>query len=151
MLDVKKEEAPQKEKIKETAILVAAKHGIVEIVEKILADFSVAITDEDEDNRNILLVAVENRHLAVYKNLLKKYPRNNVVFQKVNKKGDTALHFAATYGDHVRPWPVPGAALQMQWEIKWHEVSVENERKKRNVGIQMKERREMWELFSIFD
>ncbi|KAL5545372.1 hypothetical protein UlMin_005059 [Ulmus minor] len=106
---------------KETAILIAAKYGIVEMVKKIINSFPVAIYDEDKDGKNVLLVAVENRHLHVYKLLVKNYPGKSVVFQKVDKKGNTALHFAATYGESVRPWPVPGAALQMQWEIKWHE------------------------------
>ena len=83
----------------------------------------MAIYDKDKDSKNVVLVAVENRHLQVYKLLIRRYKRKDVVFQKVDKKGNTALHFAAMYDqDHTKPWPVPGAALQMQWEIKWHEV-----------------------------
>ncbi|KAL5545592.1 hypothetical protein UlMin_005279 [Ulmus minor] len=110
---------------RETAILVAAKYGICEMVKKIIESFPVAIYDEDKDRKNVLLVAVEKRHLKIYKLLIEKYPKRSIVFQKVDKKGNTALHFAATYDKSVRPWPVPGAALQMQWEIKWHEY-VEN-------------------------
>ncbi|XP_068636204.1 ankyrin repeat-containing protein ITN1-like, partial [Aristolochia californica] len=32
--------------------------------------------------------------------------------------GNSALHLAAALGKN-RPWIIPGAALQMQWEIKW--------------------------------
>ncbi|KAL5545589.1 hypothetical protein UlMin_005276 [Ulmus minor] len=110
---------------KDTAILVAAKYGICEMVEKIIEYFPVAIYDDDKDRKNVLLVAVEKRHLNIYKLLIKKYPKRSIVFQRVDREGNTALHFAATYDKSVRPWPVPGAALQMQWEIKWLEY-VEN-------------------------
>ncbi|EXB86896.1 Serine/threonine-protein phosphatase 6 regulatory ankyrin repeat subunit A [Morus notabilis] len=119
-------ECSKKER-RETAVLLAAKYGIAEMVEKILQKFPVSIYDKDKlSSKNIVLVAVENRNLQVYKLLINKYPRKHVVFQKVDKKDNTALHYAAMYDqDHVKPWPVPGAALQMQWEIKWHEF-VEN-------------------------
>lgn len=106
--------------------MLAAKYGIAEMVEKILQKFPVSIYDKDKlSSKNIVLVAVENRNLQVYKLLINKYPRKHVVFQKVDKKDNTALHYAAMYDqDHVKPWPVPGAALQMQWEIKWHEVTI---------------------------
>ncbi|KAK1561004.1 hypothetical protein Q3G72_033326 [Acer saccharum] len=42
------------------------------------------------------------------------------VFRKVDHEGNSALHLAARLGDH-KPWLIPGAALQMQWEIKWYE------------------------------
>ena len=63
--------------------------------------------------------------MQVYKLLLKKYDLENFLYQKLDSTGNNVLHYAATYGEHIKPWPVPGAALQMQWEIKWHEVSIE--------------------------
>ncbi|KAL5545373.1 hypothetical protein UlMin_005060 [Ulmus minor] len=112
-------------KKKDTALLIATKYGIVEMVEAIIKKFPMAIYDEGQDHKNILLVAVENRHLKIYKLLLNKYSRKHVIFHKVETKWNTALHLAATYRESVRSWPVPGAALQMQWEIKWLEF-VEN-------------------------
>jgi hypothetical protein len=43
------------------------------------------------------------------------------VFRAVDKDGNGALHLAANLGEY-KPWLIPGAALQMQWEIKWYEV-----------------------------
>ncbi|KAE8720784.1 hypothetical protein F3Y22_tig00018191pilonHSYRG00033 [Hibiscus syriacus] len=36
-------------------------------------------------------------------------------------------------GDH-RPWLIPGAALQMQWEIKWYECSIDRDRGIRHIN-----------------
>ncbi|KAG9451728.1 hypothetical protein H6P81_004632 [Aristolochia fimbriata] len=101
----------------ETPILVAAKTGVIEIVEKILNVFPVSIQDVDEEGKNIILLAVENRQPDVYKLLMKKCMKD-WVFQKVDQNGNSALHLAANLGDK-RPWIISGAALQMQWEIKW--------------------------------
>ena len=104
-------------------MLVAAKYGVAEIIEKILERFPMAIYDKDTKNRNIVLIALENRHVKMLKFLLNKYKPEHIVFQNMDDKGNTALHYAAMYDEQsVRPWPVPGAALQLQWEIKWHEV-----------------------------
>ena len=74
------------------------------MVEKILELFPVAIYDVDKDGKNILLVTVENRHLEVYKLLLKKYDLKNFEYQKLDNTGNNALHYAATYGElHIKP------------------------------------------------
>lgn len=106
---------------KETPILIAAKNGITEIVQKILEKYPVAIQDMNMDKKNIVLLAVENRQPHVYRLLLKITPMKESVFRKVDNKGNSALHLAATLGEH-KPWLIPGAALQMQWELKWYEV-----------------------------
>ncbi|KAL7200748.1 hypothetical protein ACSBR1_032639 [Camellia fascicularis] len=104
----------------ETPILVAAKYGIIEIVEKVLQQFPVAIHDTNSDEKNIVLLAVENRQTNVYKFLLERNVLKDSIFSKVDKDGNSAVHLAAKIGEY-RPWLIPGAALQMQWEIKWYE------------------------------
>uniref|UniRef100_A0A803NRP1 PGG domain-containing protein n=1 Tax=Cannabis sativa TaxID=3483 RepID=A0A803NRP1_CANSA len=104
----------------ETAILIAAKNGVTELVEKILELFPVAIHDTNAEKKNIVLLAVEHRQPHVYKMLLKRKILKDSVFQQVDNKGNSALHLAAMLGDY-KPWLIPGAALQMQWEIKWYE------------------------------
>ncbi|KAL2535687.1 ankyrin repeat-containing protein ITN1 [Forsythia ovata] len=104
----------------ETPILTAAKNGVVEMVQKILELFPVAIHDMNTDEKNIVLLAVENRHSHVYKFLLDKKIMKETTFRKVDMEGNSALHLAAKLRDH-RPWLIPGAALQLQWEIKWYE------------------------------
>lgn len=91
------------------------------MVKEILESFPVAIEDVNQDKRNVVLLAVENRQPRVYTFLQNKYATNESIFQKVDEEGNSALHLAATLGNH-RPWMIPGAALQMQWEIKWFEV-----------------------------
>ncbi|KAL6345178.1 hypothetical protein AAG906_013662 [Vitis piasezkii] len=79
----------------ETPILIAAKNRVKEMVDSILEEFPVAIHDRNKEKKNVVLLAVENRQPEV------------------------ALHLGATLGDY-QPWHIPGAALQMQWEIKWY-------------------------------
>lgn len=105
-----------------TPILLAAQNGIYEMVESILACFPMAIHDASPKKKNIVLLTVENRHPHVYKVLLERASNlTDSVFGAVDKAGNSALHLAAMFTD-PKPWLTPGAALQMQWEIKWFEV-----------------------------
>lgn len=117
-----KDKTPQKSERPDTPILFAAKYGITEIVDKILQLLPIAIHDTDKDKKNIVLLAVENRHPDLYQFLLKlKNFARESAFREVDKDGNSALHLAAKHGDY-EPWRIPGAALQMQCEIKWHKV-----------------------------
>ncbi|KAK3009171.1 hypothetical protein RJ639_014006, partial [Escallonia herrerae] len=111
--------------IQETPILIAAKNGIMEMVRKILDDIPVAIHDMNVDKKNMVLLAVEHRQPHVYEFLLKRTVMKDTVFRKVDKDGNSALHLAAMLGKN-RPWRIPGAALQMQWELKWYEFVKES-------------------------
>ncbi|KAL5542577.1 hypothetical protein UlMin_010287 [Ulmus minor] len=104
---------------RQTPILIAAKMGITEMVDKILDKFPVAIQDLDDDNKNIVLLAVENRQPQVYELLLNKKILKESVFRQLDSHGNSALHLAAQCKHH-QPWLIPGGALQMQWEIKWY-------------------------------
>ncbi|XP_054783991.1 uncharacterized protein LOC129290956 [Prosopis cineraria] len=117
--DKKDEQNPKRGAITETAILVAAKNGVMEIIEKILELFPVAIHDLNEDKKNIVLLAVEHRQPHVYQFLLKKNIYKESLFHQVDKHGNSVLHLAATLRDY-KPWLIPGEALQMQWELKWY-------------------------------
>lgn len=119
---VDQDKPPEVPKILETPILLAAKSGITEIVERILELYSIAIDDVTADNKNIVLLAVEYRQPKVYELLLR---RKNIwkesVFRELDNEKNSALHLAAKLGDK-QPWRIPGEALQMQWENKWYEV-----------------------------
>ncbi|KAM1169302.1 hypothetical protein ACFX19_031642 [Malus domestica] len=104
----------------ETPILIAAKNGVTEMVEKILELFPVAIHDMNTEKKNLVLLAVEYRQPLVYNFLLKRKILKESVFSRVDHEGNSALHLAAKLGEH-KPWLIPGAALQMQWEIRWYE------------------------------
>ncbi|CAL5427611.1 unnamed protein product [Camellia sinensis] len=101
----------------ETPVLIAAKNGIMEIVEEIMVRFPVAVSDRNSDGKNIVLLAVENRQTDVFQYLRKRYILRDTIFHEVDKDGNSALHLAAKISD--RPWLIPG--LKMQWEIKWYE------------------------------
>ncbi|GFZ04764.1 hypothetical protein Acr_17g0003360 [Actinidia rufa] len=105
----------------ETPILLAAKNGIKEMVEKILKTFPSAINDTNTEGKNIVLLAVECRQTLVYKLLLEWKVDTGSVFRRVDNEDNSALHLAAKLSNY-RPWFVSGAALQIQWENKWFEV-----------------------------
>ncbi|XP_062104497.1 uncharacterized protein LOC133815703 [Humulus lupulus] len=102
-----------------TPILIAAKMGVTEMIEKILEEFPVAIQDVDSDNKNVVLLAVENRQSQVYNLLLNSNILKESVFRQLDKDGNSALHLASECKEQ-RPWLIPGVALQVQWEIKWY-------------------------------
>ena len=106
---------------KQTPVLVAAKNGVVEIVDRILQLFPVAIHDKDHQKKNIVLLAVEHRQPHVYELLLKRKILKDTAFRQQDIEGNSAVHLAAKLGEN-KPWLIPGAALQMQWELKWYEV-----------------------------
>lgn len=103
---------------RETPILAAVKMGILEMVQKILDTFPVAIQDLDSSGKNALMLAAEYRQTTVFDYLVeKKLPE--FVFHQFDDQGNSILHLAAMLGE-LQPWLIPGAALQMQWEIKWY-------------------------------
>ncbi|XP_073005314.1 uncharacterized protein [Typha latifolia] len=108
-----------------TPVLVATKNGITEMVKKILDTFPVAVLDVDKDEKNIVLLAVEFRQSHVYEYMLKRKTMRDSVFGKVDKNGNSALHLAARFNERL-PWNIPGAVLQMQWEIKWYKYVMES-------------------------
>ncbi|KAL0281904.1 UNVERIFIED_CONTAM: hypothetical protein Sangu_2983600 [Sesamum angustifolium] len=113
-----KEKDQNKSIKKESPLLLAAKMGIPEMVEKILSTFPIAIQDIDSYGKNVFLLAAENRQTSVFDYLL-KMELPEYIFHQVDDQGNSILHLAAKLGDH-QPWRIPGAALQMQWEIKWY-------------------------------
>ncbi|XP_058115637.1 uncharacterized protein LOC131258372 isoform X2 [Magnolia sinica] len=119
LIMVMDKENKQEEGKQETPILVAARMGVKEMVQTILKHIPVAIEDVNRDGKNVVLLAVENRQPHVYKFLLDKYSYKERVFHKLDNDGNSALHLAATCGQN-RPWRIHGAALQLQWEIKWY-------------------------------
>ncbi|XP_031403635.1 uncharacterized protein LOC116212989 isoform X2 [Punica granatum] len=104
----------------ETPLLTAAKLGIHEIVDAILDKFPKAIEEEDCQKKNVVLLAAENRQSRVYRLLESKRMVHESVFRQVDADGNSALHLASLYNQN-RPWFIPGPALQMKWEITWHE------------------------------
>ena len=105
----------------ENPILIAAKNGISEMVERILELFPVAIHDVDHQRKNIVLLAVENRQPHIYELLLRKAVLQDTAFRHVDIDGNSALHLVAKLGNSGA---YPFAAVQMQWELKWYQVYI---------------------------
>ena len=78
----------------------------------------MAINDE---SNNIVLLAAKNRQTHVLRVLFKQDLVKRKLIHQVDANSNNALHLAAELGEQ-EPWVIPGAALQMQWEIKWYEV-----------------------------
>ncbi|XP_054789531.1 uncharacterized protein LOC129295069 isoform X2 [Prosopis cineraria] len=121
-------EAHQNDKETEiyTPLLVAARGGVVEVVNKILSQLPVSIYDTTSKDKNILQVAVENRQPwvieAVRKQVNNKTLKLNLwddLIESVDTDDNTVLHLAAKYDDSISHHSqVHGAAMQMQWQIK---------------------------------
>ncbi|XP_057724456.1 uncharacterized protein LOC130940361 [Arachis stenosperma] len=110
---------------KMTPFLVAAKYGIVELVEEIQSRIPSAIYNTSLKKRNVLLVAVINKQPLVIeklKNILstsKPKVWENMVLA-TDCEENTMLHLAAKQPlGKDKPWGIAGSALQMMWEIKW--------------------------------
>ncbi|KAH6770185.1 hypothetical protein C2S52_014988 [Perilla frutescens var. hirtella] len=104
--------------VKDTPVLLAAKTGILEMVKKIISKCPVAIKDLDGKGKNVLMVAAEHRQTRVFDYLLDTNPPE-YMFHQLDDEENNILHLAAKLGQ-VHPWRIQGAALQMQWEIKWY-------------------------------
>lgn len=106
---------------------MAAKHGVVVIVEEILKKIPFAIHYEDKaENKNIVLLSVENRQYQVFEYLIKHHYSKNA-FQRVDKDGNSVSHLAAKLVEKSSfncLSNILGAALQVQWDIKWFKVSL---------------------------
>nr|XP_027187471.1 ankyrin repeat-containing protein ITN1-like [Cicer arietinum]XP_027187472.1 ankyrin repeat-containing protein ITN1-like [Cicer arietinum] len=111
------------QKLKETPFLVAARNGIVEMVNEILNKVPSAIHNINSKKENALHVAVKHRHPIVVETLKKHSdPQvwSNMVLA-VDKDDNTILHLAADVLHEDKASKVPGSALQMMWDIKWFE------------------------------
>ncbi|KAK7372595.1 hypothetical protein VNO80_05980 [Phaseolus coccineus] len=115
----------EEEKIdkKETPFLVAARYGIVEMVNEMLYRIPSAIHNTNSKKENVLLVAVRNRQPLVVQSLKMKMQSkpevwNNLILT-VSEDESTMLHLAAYAPDSNKPWQIAGSALQMVWDIKW--------------------------------
>ncbi|GMY16835.1 isoform 4 of serine/threonine-protein phosphatase 6 regulatory ankyrin repeat subunit a [Fagus crenata] len=129
-------------------ILIAAKNGITEIVEKSFEISPMVMNGLDQDRKNIVLLTVEHKQPHVYVVLLdlkKKEILKDNVFREVDRNGDSALHFAAKKADFI--WPVPGAASQMQWDIKWYEY-INNTTGKKLIFVRNKKGKTPDEVFT---
>ncbi|XP_058728042.1 uncharacterized protein LOC131599806 [Vicia villosa] len=118
-----------KTEVKDTAYLIAATHGIVEMMSELQSNIRSAVDETNSNNENALLLAVKYRQPLVIEFLRKSIPGG--VFRHLNiqidKNENPILHLAAytsfqTYTSFKseKTWRISGAAMQLTWEIKWY-------------------------------
>jgi hypothetical protein len=111
--------------ISDTAILTAARNGIIEIVIELIEKTPYSIYDVNSENKNVLLVAIENRRTIVVEELRKRFKRDHKMeifdnlIQGVDKKDNTVLHLVAKSD---QDWNISGAAMKIMWHINWFQV-----------------------------
>ncbi|KAL8548202.1 hypothetical protein ACS0TY_007500 [Phlomoides rotata] len=104
----------------ESPILIAARHGISEMVSCILDANPEAIHDVNAQNKNVVMLAVEHRHPRLYNDLITNWNFKKTIFGQVDTAGNSLLHIAANLQAGKQFWRIRGAALHMQMEIKWY-------------------------------
>ncbi|KAI9110464.1 hypothetical protein K1719_018330 [Acacia pycnantha] len=82
----------------DTPLMIAAKNGVVEMVERILELFPSTIKDVNAEGKNIVLLAVEYMQTEVFRFLCKQKWLSQSLFGQVDKEGNNALHLAASLG-----------------------------------------------------
>ncbi|KAK3016242.1 hypothetical protein RJ639_006481 [Escallonia herrerae] len=125
-------EVKRTESILELEPSTTEKNGDREIVDKILELFHKLATDKKgrpgmEQHETPILIAAKNGITEIVQKILEDFPVaiHDMNLDKKNMDGNSALHLAAMLGEY-RPWRIPGAALQMQWELKWYEFVKES-------------------------
>ncbi|XP_054813626.1 uncharacterized protein LOC129314266 [Prosopis cineraria] len=103
----------------ETPLMIAAKNGVIEMVERIMEKFPSMIDNVNDEGKNIVLVAAENRQTQLYKFLWNRKDDTipESAFRQVDQKGNTALHLAAMSGANLN-WQT----TTMIGESKWFEL-----------------------------
>jgi hypothetical protein len=122
----------EKDDIKDTPYLVAAKHGIVEITSALESNMKSVIHERNSNDENVLLLAVKYRQPQIIEGLQNNRQNNRRVIAKVifdslctqvDKDENTMLHLAAfTSPSKETTWKMAGPAMQMMWDIKWYKV-----------------------------
>jgi len=111
---------------KETAYLIAAKHGIREMMSELEFRLQSVIYETNSNNENALLLAVKHRQPQVVEELWERLSMETFksINQQVDKNENTILHLAAYTTKHNEntAWSIAGAAMQMMWDVKWYKV-----------------------------
>ena len=107
------------------AVIQVVKQGNVEFVTRMIKSIPELIWNIDINNRNIFFIAILNRQEKIF-NLL--HGLTNVNKMKLTSGGDrfgnNMLHLAAMLTPSNQLDGISGAALQMQREMQWFQVSI---------------------------
>ncbi|KAK7382753.1 hypothetical protein VNO80_01810 [Phaseolus coccineus] len=108
------EERPER-----TALFLATKTGIVEIVNKFLQVHPAAIYHVTENKQNILNMAVKYRQKKILK-LIERTGTIESLVAQITDKGRTVLHEVARM-DYYKAEHLAGVAFHLQDELRWYD------------------------------
>ncbi|XP_058782299.1 uncharacterized protein LOC131656668 [Vicia villosa] len=112
-----------KSDVMDRAYLIAACHGIVDMMIVLESNITSVIDDTNSKNENALLLAVKNRQPHVIQHFLERSPKGvfDNLSQQIDKSENTMLHLAAYTspgGENI--WRISGVAMQLMLDIKWY-------------------------------
>ncbi|XP_031248688.1 protein ACCELERATED CELL DEATH 6-like [Pistacia vera] len=109
----------QASSILEPPLLLAAELGICEVVEEIIKSFPDAIWFTNDEKQNVFQLAVMNRQEEVFNLIFRISDHKNLLLMSHDDKENNILHLAGRLAPLNQLNLVPGAALQMQRELRW--------------------------------
>ncbi|KAK4280035.1 hypothetical protein QN277_011713 [Acacia crassicarpa] len=101
---------------RESALFIATRNGVLEIVTKILRDIPGAIRETNSQGQSVLHVAVERRQPYIIE-ILKKDKWWDGLIQSLDNDGNSILHVVAKTEFQIQG----SSALEMQHGINWYE------------------------------
>ncbi|WCJ33203.1 hypothetical protein M5689_014579 [Euphorbia peplus] len=101
----------------DTPFIIAARHGVNEVVEAILTKYPMAAFDLDSKLKNAAIIVAENKWLDLYDILHYKYEKAMKQMMKhIDIKGNSVLHHSAAFRDvKVLYSPEPISSLRGQY------------------------------------
>lgn len=106
-------------------IFTAAEKGNVEFLTILIRSYPDLIFKVDDNRYSIFHIAVLHRHEDIFKLIHEIGSIKNLITTYTDKEGNNMLHLAAKKPlVESRLHVVPGAALQLQRELLWFEVSI---------------------------
>ncbi|KAL7225322.1 hypothetical protein ACSBR1_020661 [Camellia fascicularis] len=103
-------------------LIEETKDGIYELVIQILKEFPPAAYGYDENGKNILYIAVEQKDRILYNYFMEKIISKKDILADVNNEGNTILHLATSL--RTTPRVLHGCLNQMAWDICWFTILI---------------------------
>ena len=107
-----------------SAVFNAAKHGITEFIIEIFKANPDLIMLNDENARNIFMIATKHRQEKVFSLIYGFDTKKARLIAFMDCSGNSLLHLAANLGHEAEAklTQISGAALKMQRELQWFKV-----------------------------
>ncbi|OIT20389.1 hypothetical protein A4A49_38125 [Nicotiana attenuata] len=111
-------------------LIQATKHGINELVMEIIQNYPQAVETVDEDGKNILHIAAEQKNRFLFDYILQKASHKDRLLSDTDQRGNTIMHFAASVGSPFKfsaGKPIKTirgykTLVLMAWGVLWFKV-----------------------------